>query len=171
MKTFRIFFGLNLSLKRWGRDASVWLRRDADGSCLRCFSDDVSFLSSSRRSLTGTLSRLDWRQGKWELYAKDLEMALQSEEARACSERGFFFLEGSRRLSPLFESLWLNNNSLHPHRTASGRGTAFSIYFSLLSDRLYGNQLSSVLDCIGQLTNLTMYNIDLIFIFISQELK
>ena len=37
------------------------------------------------RSLTETMSMLDWGKGKWKAYGKDLEAALQSKEARACT--------------------------------------------------------------------------------------
>ena len=36
-------------------------------------------------SQSETMSELDWGQGKWRVYGKALEMALQSQEARACS--------------------------------------------------------------------------------------
>jgi hypothetical protein len=49
---------------------------------VRWLADSVSFC----RSLTVTMSYLDWREGKWRAYGKDLETALKSKEARACTE-------------------------------------------------------------------------------------
>jgi hypothetical protein len=47
---------------------------------LRWFTDGVSFLRSLDLSL---MSKLDWEAGKWKPHGKDLEMALQSQEARS----------------------------------------------------------------------------------------
>ena len=42
-------------------------------------------MSLSRKSLTETMSELNWREGKWESFGKDLETALESQEAQACT--------------------------------------------------------------------------------------
>ena len=51
---------------------------------MRWFIDGVSFLLFCR-SLTETMLTLHWHEGDWKPYGKDLETALQSQEARACS--------------------------------------------------------------------------------------
>ena len=87
-------------------------------------------------ALALNMSTLDWRQGKWRPYGNDLETALQSQEARACSEWEFLLRRLSRRLSPLFDRLWLGSN-----------------------------QLTSLPNCVGQLTNLTLYGIQFVIWF------
>jgi hypothetical protein len=37
-------------------------------------------------ALPENMSRLEWKKGRWKPFGKDLETALQSEEAQACSE-------------------------------------------------------------------------------------
>ena len=43
------------------------------------------FFSSLASSLSENMSELDWEEGEWVSYGKDLETALQSEEAQACT--------------------------------------------------------------------------------------
>ena len=119
----------NLSLERWVNTRVVGWGRWADGCSLRWFTDVVSFLLFCR-SLTETMSTLDWSEGNWKAYGKDLETVLQSQEARSCTQWGFCW-EGSLNVShPLFDRLDLSHN-----------------------------QLSIVPDCICQLPNLTEYDI------------
>ena len=83
------FFGFfparsDLRLERW-----VETRVVACGDELRVAVCDrfltISLLSSFL-DLAETMSTLYWSEGKWKKYGKDLETALQSQEARACSE-------------------------------------------------------------------------------------
>ena len=76
---------------------------------------------------------LNWAYGHWETAGKDLETALQSQEARACSGVRVLVEKAFWTLSPLLHSLWLNDN-----------------------------QLSSLPDSIGQLTNLATYGVRLV---------
>ena len=48
------------------------------------FADRVFLFFCS--SLTENTSELDWSEGKWKPYGKDLKTVLQSEEAHACTE-------------------------------------------------------------------------------------
>ena len=87
METFSDFaaWPRNLSLERWVETQVVSWGRCADGCRLRLFTNGVSFpLFCRSRSLTETMSYLDWGRGKVKEYGKDLETALQSKEARAC---------------------------------------------------------------------------------------
>ena len=170
------------------------------------------------RSLTETMSTLDWSDGKWKPYGKDLETALQSQEARACAMWGFLLRRLFGRLSPLFSigfgstktswplyrtalacwSTWLcrifdlsfdfnshpslfigfisATTSWAPYQTLLGswptwHSTTFDLSCDfnskVLFDRLYlnGNQLTSLPDSIGQLTNLTAYDIQFLILF------
>ena len=125
----------NLSLERWVKALVVSWGQWADSCSLWWFTDDV-FVLLFCRSLTETMSELNCSAGKWKAYGKDLEMALQSQEARSCSEWGFLLRRLSGHLSPLFDRLYLSNN-----------------------------QLSLVPDSIGQLTNLTEYVIQFVISF------
>ena len=75
---------------------------------------------------------LDWDHGRWKPYGKDLETALQSKKVQAFTTRGSLIKRLSRRLLPLSAVLSLTCN-----------------------------QLTTLPDCIGQLTNLTKYGIQL----------
>ena len=52
------------------------------------FETDVVLFVLFCRSFTEPMSVtvLEWSQGCWKAYAKDLETALQSEDARACKQ-------------------------------------------------------------------------------------
>ena len=137
------FFGFRplastLSLKRWVETRVAGWGRWVDGYSLRWLLTVSLFSSFADLSLS--MSLLVWGEDEWKPYGKDLEMALQSKEAWACSLWGFLLRRLSRRLWPLFDRLYLSNN-----------------------------QLTSLPDCIGQLTNLTMYGIHLTFDFNSHR--
>ena len=144
MKTFFISPGptSNLRLERWVvTRVAGWGGADvADWDCLLTVSSVFVLFC---RSLTETMSWLDWGEGRWKPYGKDLETALQSKKARSCSAWGFLLRRLSGRLSSLFHRL-----------------------------NLYDNQLTSLPDCLGQLTNLTKYDIrfDIWFQFSSLSL-
>ena len=63
----------------------MWLVGGEQLMVAEMVTDGVSFLLFCR-SLTETMSTVDWSEGRWKPYGKDLETALQSKEAQACTE-------------------------------------------------------------------------------------
>ena len=166
---FRFRRPLNWVYRGGSRRESL-VGRWADGCRLRLFIDGAFFVLFCR-SLTETMSELVWGEGDWKAYGKDLETALQSQEARSCSEWGFLLRMLSGRLSPLFDRLYLYDNQLASIPDCIGHLTNLTVYdiqfgiwvqFSSLSFHslfIDENQLTSIPDTIGQLTNLTRYDI------------